>query len=632
MLLERILRKRYQARKVCKDNDNRLEDRTKPDISIVVNEFRFIWILESLEILISIGTKRIKMVTRSKLFRLQSVRTLTIHQKSREFLEEFRVNFETIYEEIGYMISTSQTHRAELMYRKKVVQRGKNIAKSMSRNPVPTALPPQQTVIHEKGMMMFYWIKINQKTQLYQQMYLLCSIFQAKQLTTKQYGICSKMLLVDTKQYEYCLKSKQLNRININKEIQLSTFTNTVFIYNDIVTKSNILLNVNTMNTFAVFGLNDNNQQISDSLINVTVMYDIIYGSLICIKCDITLKNSNLLYEAGGSQISTLMQESLHYIIVVNSSIQFRFDAITCGGLVYKLSEANLLFSILNTALIGFNFQDNINNGNIISYLSITQIVDVQQLYLCSNIVNHIGVHSSISIIFLSQPIITCNLCNASQIPVYGKCANGLINGKINSDGVYVCFYPFFFNNSQCSCSFGYLLNNSQCINLFEELTNINVQLQQLQQYQLDISLQIEHNFIDISNDIKDSKYLFMTKISEINSSMMLQQYTSNQKLDNINQTLLQQTNITNFNIQAINSSLYNEIQYLQMQVSRQQNNITSQQQQIQELTQIINQIQKTTFSVTEIQWEHSHCSPQYKLCFNGVCVNVIGTGVCNFP
>ncbi|CAL5990032.1 Hypothetical_protein [Hexamita inflata] len=39
-------------------------------------------------------------------------------------LEELRVNFETIYEEIGYMISTSQTHRAELMYRKKVVQRG----------------------------------------------------------------------------------------------------------------------------------------------------------------------------------------------------------------------------------------------------------------------------------------------------------------------------------------------------------------------------------------------------------------------------------------------------------------------------------------------------------------------------
>ncbi|CAL6057300.1 Hypothetical_protein [Hexamita inflata] len=51
-------------------------------------------------------------------------KNLTIHQKSREFLEELRVNFETIYEEIGYMISTSQTHRAELMYRKKVVQRG----------------------------------------------------------------------------------------------------------------------------------------------------------------------------------------------------------------------------------------------------------------------------------------------------------------------------------------------------------------------------------------------------------------------------------------------------------------------------------------------------------------------------
>ncbi|CAL6029808.1 Conserved_hypothetical protein [Hexamita inflata] len=86
--LERILRKRYQARKVCKDNDNRLEDRTKPDISIVV---RFIWILESLGILISItlskssiiGTKRIKMVTRSKLFRSQSVR-ISLFIKNRE--------------------------------------------------------------------------------------------------------------------------------------------------------------------------------------------------------------------------------------------------------------------------------------------------------------------------------------------------------------------------------------------------------------------------------------------------------------------------------------------------------------------------------------------------------------------
>ncbi|CAL6017008.1 Hypothetical_protein [Hexamita inflata] len=54
-------------------------------------EFRFIWILESLGILISItlskssiiGTKRIKMVTRSKLFRSQSVR-ISIFIKSRE--------------------------------------------------------------------------------------------------------------------------------------------------------------------------------------------------------------------------------------------------------------------------------------------------------------------------------------------------------------------------------------------------------------------------------------------------------------------------------------------------------------------------------------------------------------------
>ncbi|CAL6116140.1 Hypothetical_protein [Hexamita inflata] len=51
-------------------------------------------------------------------------KNLTNHQKPRQFLEELRDNFETLYEEIGYMISTSQTLRAELMYRKKVVQWG----------------------------------------------------------------------------------------------------------------------------------------------------------------------------------------------------------------------------------------------------------------------------------------------------------------------------------------------------------------------------------------------------------------------------------------------------------------------------------------------------------------------------
>ncbi|CAL5986464.1 Hypothetical_protein [Hexamita inflata] len=54
--LERILRKRYQARKVCKDNDNRLEDRTKPDISIVVNGVQIyqicsVMLLEELELI-----------------------------------------------------------------------------------------------------------------------------------------------------------------------------------------------------------------------------------------------------------------------------------------------------------------------------------------------------------------------------------------------------------------------------------------------------------------------------------------------------------------------------------------------------------------------------------------------------
>ncbi|CAL5990707.1 Reverse_transcriptase/endonuclease [Hexamita inflata] len=128
--LERILRKRYQARKVCKDNDNRLEDRTKPDIVVngvqIYLDIGITWDLDKYYALKEqhYRDKKDQNGNPLKIIPIIIGKNLTIHQKSREFLEELRVNFETIYEEIGYMISTSQTHRAELMYRKKVVQRG----------------------------------------------------------------------------------------------------------------------------------------------------------------------------------------------------------------------------------------------------------------------------------------------------------------------------------------------------------------------------------------------------------------------------------------------------------------------------------------------------------------------------
>ncbi|CAL5981269.1 Hypothetical_protein [Hexamita inflata] len=109
----------------CKKiNDNRLEDRTKPDINIVVNgvqiylDIGITWDLDKYR------DKKDQNGNPLKIIPIIIGKNLTIHQKSREFLEELRVNFDTIYEEIGYMISTSQTHQAELMYKKKVVQRG----------------------------------------------------------------------------------------------------------------------------------------------------------------------------------------------------------------------------------------------------------------------------------------------------------------------------------------------------------------------------------------------------------------------------------------------------------------------------------------------------------------------------
>ncbi|CAL6054539.1 Hypothetical_protein [Hexamita inflata] len=129
--LERILRKRYQARKVCKDNDNRLEDRTKPDISIVVNEVQIYldigitWDLDKYYALKEqhYRDKKDQNGNRSKLFRLQSVR-ISPFIKSRDNSWKNSELISRQFMKRLAMISTSQTHRAELMYRKKVVQRG----------------------------------------------------------------------------------------------------------------------------------------------------------------------------------------------------------------------------------------------------------------------------------------------------------------------------------------------------------------------------------------------------------------------------------------------------------------------------------------------------------------------------
>ena len=50
-------------------------------------------------------------------------KNLTIHKESRKFLKDLHLNFENIYEEIGFMIGNSRSHRSELMFNKKIIQR-----------------------------------------------------------------------------------------------------------------------------------------------------------------------------------------------------------------------------------------------------------------------------------------------------------------------------------------------------------------------------------------------------------------------------------------------------------------------------------------------------------------------------
>ncbi|CAL6022015.1 Hypothetical_protein [Hexamita inflata] len=399
------------------------------------------------------------------------------------------------------------------------------------------------------------------------------------------------------------------------------------------------------MTSFAVFGLNSNNQFISESLINVTITYQIIYGSLICIRCDINVKSSNLIYEVSGSQISTLMQQPIYSIFVEKSSVQYRFNAKTCGGLVFKSQTEQILFSISETNLIGFNYQENVDSGNIISHTALELTINVYQFSLCSNIINQIGLNSISKLILSSQPIITCkNLCNQSQVPVYGKCQDKLVYGYNNDDGTSVCIYPFYFNLSECSCSVGYLQNNTLCIDIFDELTGLQIKQQLLQQYQID-------NFTNLNNLIQDTYYKLQEQF-QANLSSQIQSINStiNSVFDNLSQIQLQYTKQFNDTVQTLNTSLqnqttqinniysllnvqnanlstlFNKMQTLTNQVSNQQTTINNQQNTIQNQQIQINSIQTNSGGI--YLSSYTNCAVIFTLCSGGQCATLAGSKV----
>ncbi|CAL5992734.1 Hypothetical_protein [Hexamita inflata] len=475
-------------------------------------------------------------------------------------------------------------------------------------------------------------------------MNMLCSILVHKQIGVNSIELCNKSLQIDNEQFVYCQKSKHLSKININDNIVLSQNANSIFIYNDQIVEANIRLGINDVYSFAVFGINSVNQSIIKSVINITILFHVTQGSLVCVQCNVQLKECTLQFNARGQILSTIMIKSLDYLQVINSSVQFRFDGNSCSGLVYQITSQSYELCLHNSQLIGYSFQFNQLNGNIAAQLPFNISIVITNLQICSNINN-----SNIQL----NSLFSCdNICQ-NEVPVYGLCLKQLLNGQKVENGSYLCIFPFIFQGECCVCEKDYILNGIICVqiinqfNILEEyikrnVSNIYSQLtDRINNAQNEVEQKISELDIRMYSNISQLLQIIQQYNESATEQLKLLQITINQVNDSgnaqINQlrsdlqsssvTLSSQMNANRNEILQINST-FNNFAALALKNNTDQNNaINSLQTTVQNLQAQINAVKSSN---VVLSYDNDLCGTIIRICGNGICGSFRPQAPCN--
>ncbi|CAL5997969.1 Conserved_hypothetical protein [Hexamita inflata] len=415
------------------------------------------------------------------------------------------------------------------------------------------------------------------------------------------------------------------------------------------------------VNTFSLFGFSIDSQTITDSNINISIQFQVLIGALLCITCDVEVKNCNLLFIASGQQISGVIVEPKYSFIVQQSFIQYRISSVKSSGLTNIINESSISFVISQCQLTGSNLLQSSNNGYIASAVLVHILLNITQFDICVDSTSRFG-QNSVSISIIGSDSVKCDLCD-SQFIVYGLCGE-LIKNSENINGMYQCVYPFEYIDNQCVCIAGYLLNNTKCINIVESLNTIsnlisnsnNDQIQQLEQ-KVDIvessitviDQRILSNYTEIENRIisnfsKSDANLFMNtsildnrihqNITSIKNDILMNQITADANL--LTNTTVLDWRIFN-NISQLYNIMNNFTQYYNDSLFKQQQTIEQQQIIINDLTQQINCSSNFGYSMVNGSCVQVSCAISGQQSINGVCqcVNinsVVQSGSCVCP
>ncbi|CAL6115736.1 Conserved_hypothetical protein [Hexamita inflata] len=302
---------------------------------------------------------------------------------------------------------------------------------------------------------------------------MLASIILAKQLTYSKHSLCTNNILVDNDQYNFCQKAKNINNQKIVNEMYfLQNSKQQLFMNTDLTQKSVIDIQVYNynVNIFVLFGLGSGSQNVVDSEINISLNFPVFQGALICLQCNVYVTNCTLVFVATGKAISCVLGEVLNEVSIQQTFIQFRISSSNSSGIVNKVSNSPVNFSITDCKLTGGNLIESGYNGYISSFVLMPITILVDSFQVCVGNTSSFG-NQSATISQSKTEVHFCDMCGA-QFVVYGLCLDSLKHGT-QVGGVLQCDYPFIFLDNQCFCDYGYVLDSLTCVNILQALLNV---------------------------------------------------------------------------------------------------------------------------------------------------------------
>ncbi|CAL6059306.1 Hypothetical_protein [Hexamita inflata] len=306
-----------------------------------------------------------------------------------------------------------------------------------------------------------------------------------------------------------------------------------MFIYTQATQSSEIQLEMQQVSQFAVFGFNTQKQDILDSDIFVTINYSILIGALVCMQCNIDIKQSQLQFVAYGVQISALILQSINTVQISKVNISFRFRSNFSSGLVNHVNQSLTTFSITESILSGFNNISSVQNGYICSKLSAAIQIEINKFQVCAENTQRFGSSLHYATITGAETLSCADLCASNYFVTYGLCMLQPQFSTLLQNSTVVCEYPFVFDSvlSTCECDFGFYLNVSFCVNVVQQFSIIQKN-----------ATDLENKLKEIQNEIKISfnvlEELIIKNLTELTQNMNENDNAIIENLVNVNETV----------------------------------------------------------------------------------------------